>query len=242
MVALAGAGAAGFALRGAPQDAPAATALPGPPTPPVPHVTAPHAFINASKISIDFKRLPIADALKIFAQACDANIVLPDSIQATVRLALDNVPCDQAVEVLLEAHGLWYRYVPDAKLLEILPRTALDQIVAMDAERERQGYVDPVGLPSGPPVDLDFKDAPIGDVLHMLAAQAKINIVIPDEIRGTLTVVLAKVPWDVAVKGVLESHGLWFRYRANGKVLRIAERKELDAEDAAARERERQGR
>jgi type II secretory pathway component HofQ len=76
----------------------------------------------------------------------------------------------------------------------------------------------------------------------MLATQAKVNIVVPEYINGKLSVYLAKVPWDVAVNGILETHGLGFRYRPNGKVLRIAARKELDAEDAAQRERERQGR
>ncbi len=231
----------GDEVMGVPPVPPVPPTPPTPPTPPVRGFTEPHAFLNPSKISTEFKAVPIAEALRFFGKACDANIVLPDSSQAKVTLALDKVPCDQAVEVLLEAHGLWYRYVPDAKLLEVLPRKELDQIDAMDAERARQGYADPVDLPNGPLVDLEMKDAPIQDVLHLLAMQAKVNIVIPDFIRGKLTVALAKVPWDVAIKGVLESHGLWYRYRTNGKVLRIAARKELDQEDAAARERERQG-
>ena len=39
------------------------------------------------------------------------------------------------------------------------------------------------------------------------------------------------------VQTILAAHGLWYRYRDNGKVVRIAPHKELDREAAAERAR-----
>ena len=63
------------------------------------------------------------------------------------------------------------------------------------------------------------------------------NVVIPESIVGRVTVRLVHAPWDRVVKEILASHGLWYRYRAGGQILRVAPRKQLDAEFDAARGR-----
>jgi type IV pilus assembly protein PilQ len=78
-------------------------------------------------------------------------------------------------------------------------------------------------------IDLDFKDADIHNVLRLLAKLIDVNIVVPDEIKGTVSVRLSRVPADQALEVILASKGLW--YRREGNVIRIALRKDLDAED-----------
>jgi len=87
----------------------------------------------------------------------------------------------------------------------------------------------------GATVDFDFKDAPIHDLLRVIADTGRVNIVVPDNINAKVTVRLKRVPWDQALEVILSSHGLW--YRREGNLYRIADRKELDKEDqeAAAR-------
>jgi type IV pilus assembly protein PilQ len=80
-------------------------------------------------------------------------------------------------------------------------------------------------------VDLDYKDAPIHDLLRQLAMTGKVNIVVPEGVDAKVSVVLKKVPWDQALEVILASHGLW--YRRDGNLFRVAPRKELDAEDEA---------
>jgi type IV pilus assembly protein PilQ len=79
--------------------------------------------------------------------------------------------------------------------------------------------------------EVDFKDAPIHDLLRFLADVGQVNIVVPDTIDAKVTVKLKRVPWDEALEVILSSHGLW--YRREGNIYRIATRKELDAEDEA---------
>src|SRR2546423_379000 len=81
----------------------------------------------------------------------------------------------------------------------------------------------------GATVDFDFKDAPIHDLLRIIADTGHVNVVVPDTIDAKVTVRLKRVPWDQALEVILASHGLW--YRREGNLYRIATRKESDTED-----------
>ena len=83
----------------------------------------------------------------------------------------------------------------------------------------------------GQTVELHFKDAPIHDLLRIIADTGKVSIVVPDTIDAKVTLDLKRVPWDQALEVILSSHALW--YRREGNLYRIAPRKELDAEDEA---------
>jgi len=83
----------------------------------------------------------------------------------------------------------------------------------------------------GQPMELHFKDAPIHDLLRLIADVGKVSIVVPDTIDAKVTLDLKRVPWDQALEVILSSHQLW--YRREGNLYRIAPRKELDAEDEA---------
>ena len=87
-----------------------------------------------------------------------------------------------------------------------------------------------MALPSGTTVSVDFKNVPLRDLIQMLVDAGKVNVVIPDDIGGAVTIRAKDVMWDQALEAVLASKGLWYRYRDNGKVLRIAPRKQLDIE------------
>src|SRR5262249_17834018 len=83
----------------------------------------------------------------------------------------------------------------------------------------------------GQPIELHVKDAPIHDLLRLIADTGKVSIVVPDTITASVTVDLKRVPWDQALEVILSSHQLWDR--REGNLYRIARRKELDAEDEA---------
>ncbi|MEO6776827.1 MAG: type IV pilus secretin PilQ [Kofleriaceae bacterium] len=83
----------------------------------------------------------------------------------------------------------------------------------------------------GAVVDLDVKDAPLHDLLRLLADTGHISIVVPESIDPKITVKLKRVPWDQALEVILQSYGLW--YRRDGTIFRVASQKDLDSEDAA---------
>ncbi len=51
----------------------------------------------------------------------------------------------------------------------------------------------------GRTVDLDLKEAAIPDVFRMLSDVGGINVVLGDDVRGSVTLRLRKVPWDQAL-------------------------------------------
>jgi type II secretory pathway component HofQ len=57
-------------------------------------------------------------------------------------------------------------------------------------------------------VTLNVKDADIHNVLRLLADAGKVNIVVPEEVKGRVTVNLKDVPWLKALDSVLASKGL----------------------------------
>jgi len=195
------------------------------------------APIPAGKpINLSFVKVPIHDVVRSLGQECGLNVVMPATIQAPVTVDLSMVPCDQALEVLLESRGLWYAYGAEGKLLRIAPRGELDREAMAQRERASRGVTDDA-LPAGPQVDLDFRNAPLRGTLEQLAEGAGVNVVLPDHIDGKVTVLIRHAPWDRTFQAILAAHGLWYRYRENGKVVRIAPRGELDREDMADRER-----
>ena len=87
----------------------------------------------------------------------------------------------------------------------------------------------------GRKTDVDLKDADIHNLMRLLADVGDVNIVVPDNVKASVTVRLRDVPWDQAMEVILASKGLW--YRREGDLIRVAPRKELDAEDQAEAER-----
>ena len=68
-------------------------------------------------------------------------------------------------------------------------------------------------------ITLDVKDADIHNVVRLLADAGKVNIVVPDEVKGRVTVKLKDVPWTKALDVVLSSKGLG--YEKSGNVIRV---------------------
>ncbi|MCW5801973.1 MAG: hypothetical protein KIT31_06260 [Deltaproteobacteria bacterium] len=193
-----------------------------PPPPPPPQQQLP----SGERTDLDVKDAPLHDVLRTLAERCKLGLVVPDFVDAKVTLRLKAVPCDQAFEVVLEANGLWYAYEPDGKLVRVGPRR--DVLARREVTARRRAIAHDEPLPEGGAVDLDFKDAPLRDLAALLAASGGVNIVVPPHIDGKVTVRMKAVPWRVAFETTLASLGLGYRYRPNGKIVRVATRGELD--------------
>jgi type IV pilus assembly protein PilQ len=60
----------------------------------------------------------------------------------------------------------------------------------------------------GAPIDLDVKGADIHEVFRLLADVGNINIVVPDDVTGKVTLRLRRVPWDQVACTVASVHKL----------------------------------
>src|SRR5699024_4701240 len=56
--------------------------------------------------TFNFQDIPVRSALQLIAEHSHLNLVAADSVQGSITLRLDNVPWDQALDVILRAKGL----------------------------------------------------------------------------------------------------------------------------------------
>jgi len=75
-------------------------------------------------------------------------------------------------------------------------------------------------LYSGKKVTFDFKDMDITNALKLISEMSSLNIIMADDVKGSLTMRLVDVPWDQALDIILASQGLG--KQVEGNVMRIA--------------------
>jgi type IV pilus assembly protein PilQ len=70
-------------------------------------------------------------------------------------------------------------------------------------------------LYTGFPISLNLKDADVVTVLHLIAEEAKLNLVVGEDVKGTVDVHLVNVPWDQALDEILRAEDLVKRQVGN---------------------------
>lgn len=86
---------------------------------------------------------------------------------------------------------------------------------------QRRGY-------SGRRIDLDLKDADIHNVLRLIGDVSRRNIVVADDVSGSVTIRLRNVPWDQALAVILQSKSLGMVEQGN--MIRVAPLSRLQKE------------
>jgi type IV pilus assembly protein PilQ len=113
-----------------------------------------------------------------------------------------------------------------------------DLIIEIAARTEDEDEQDPYAIElyeektyTGTRVTFNFQDIPVRSVLQLIADVSNLNIVVADNVGGSLTLRLTNVPWDQALDIILDARNL--DKRENGNVIWIA-----PAADIAAREQQ----
>lgn len=83
-------------------------------------------------------------------------------------------------------------------------------------------------------IDLDLKDADIHNVLRLIGDVSRRNIVVADDVKGSVTIRLRNVPWDQALAVILQSKGLGMVEQGNmirvAPLARLQKERELEIE------------
>ncbi len=88
-------------------------------------------------ISLDFKNMDILDALRTIADVSGMNIVVSDEVKGKITIKLDNVPWDQALDLILETKGLGK--VEKGNIIRVANKETLEkEIEAEILARERE--------------------------------------------------------------------------------------------------------
>ena len=83
------------------------------------------------------------------------------------------------------------------------------------------------------PISFDYNEADVREVLDMMAAKAGVNIIYSDDVTGTITISLSKVPFSEAFETILNIKGLTAQ-QVGDNILRIASPKTLINEQKSA--------
>lgn len=81
------------------------------------------------KLSLNFQDIEVRSVLQLIADFTELNLVASDTVRGNITLRLDNVPWDQALELVLKTKGLDKRQV--GNVMMVAPAAEI-------AERERQ--------------------------------------------------------------------------------------------------------
>lgn len=68
---------------------------------------------------------------------------------------------------------------------------------------------------SNPRVSIDVRDADVHNVLRLIADAGRVNVVVPSEVQGKVTLRLHNTPWREALDAVLASRGLGRVFEGN---------------------------
>ena len=79
----------------------------------------------------------------------------------------------------------------------------------------------------GKTVDLDLKDADIHQVFRLLADVGNVNLVVPEDVKGRVTLRLKRVPWDQVACTVAATHKL--HITVDGTILMVTRKGALAA-------------
>ncbi|HSS45540.1 MAG TPA: secretin and TonB N-terminal domain-containing protein [Thermoanaerobaculia bacterium] len=80
---------------------------------------------TGERISLDLKDADIRDVLKTFSKLEKFNLAIDPEVKGSVTVCLENVPWDQALDVILRTNGLGY--VLEGRILRIAtPAKLLD--------------------------------------------------------------------------------------------------------------------
>jgi type IV pilus assembly protein PilQ len=83
----------------------------------------------------------------------------------------------------------------------------------------------------GDPISLKLVDVSLVDFFRTVSELTGLNILIDPDVKGTITINVEEVPWDLLFETVLRSHGL--ERTIEGNLVRIATKKTLEAEEKA---------
>lgn len=90
---------------------------------------------KSDRISLNFQNIDVRALLQLLADFSGYNILVSDSVTGTISLKLNNVPWDQALQIILNSKGLGMRR--DGNVLRIAPVSELSALSKMQQDSQR---------------------------------------------------------------------------------------------------------
>ena len=87
----------------------------------------------ATRISVEFRRTPIEDVIRLIAEQADVDIVLSPSITGEVTVTLTDVSLAEALQSILEVHG--FDFVVGDNIIRVMARDEIPAVIEREVTR-----------------------------------------------------------------------------------------------------------
>jgi type IV pilus assembly protein PilQ len=99
---------------------------------------AEHFIYSGKKLSLNFQDIDVRSVLQLIADFTDLNLVASDTVQGGITLRLQNVPWDQALDLVLKTKGLDKRKVGNVLLVAPADEIAARERQELESQRQLQ--------------------------------------------------------------------------------------------------------
>ncbi|MDY0250013.1 MAG: type IV pilus secretin PilQ family protein [Pseudomonas sp.] len=91
---------------------------------------------SGEKLSLNFQDIDVRSVLQLIADFTDLNLVASDTVQGNITLRLQNVPWDQALDLVLKTKGLDKRKIGNVLLVAPADEIAARERQEMEAQKQ----------------------------------------------------------------------------------------------------------
>lgn len=91
---------------------------------------------SGEKLSLNFQDIDVRSVLQLIADFTDLNLVASDTVQGNITLRLQNVPWDQALDLVLKTKGLDQRKIGNVLLIAPADEIAARERQEMEAQKQ----------------------------------------------------------------------------------------------------------
>lgn len=154
-------------------------------------------------ISLDSREKSFADIIEGIREETGKNIIFDEEVRdiyVTIRLV--NIPWRKALEIIAKEHNC---------LVEDL-------------------QMDVVKVSKPPVVTMEFEGADVRDIINQIATIANKNIVISEQVKGTVSLRLKNVPWQDALNAIIKTRGYIIVKENEGRILRVVPPEEIETQ------------
>ena len=183
--------------------------------------------------------LTLAITLPLFAQEGVPD--QPKLREDRITLAVRDRPFSDIIEGIREQTGRNIIYDEEVenifvtiRLTDVSWRTVLNVIaekyncLVEDVGGVGTGEVVKVSKP--PTVTMEFEGADIRDIINQIAALANKNIVLSEQVQGTVSLRLKNVPWQDALESIIKTRGYVLVREKDGRILRVVPPEEIETQ------------
>ncbi|MFA5938352.1 MAG: type IV pilus secretin PilQ [Sinimarinibacterium sp.] len=92
---------------------------------------------KGERISLSFQNVEVRSLLQIIADVAGTNMVISDSVKGQIAMRLENVPWDQALDIILKTKGLGMRQQGNVMLVAPVEELAARERIELEAQKQK---------------------------------------------------------------------------------------------------------